>query len=60
MADKVEFSLEKYKAQAKLPKVKVAKEKKLNFWQLTNQSTKKKRRPRFYKKQLFKVGKDLV
>ena len=60
MADKVEFSLERYKAQAKLPKVKVVEGKKLNFWQLTNQPTKKKRRPGFYKKQLFKVGKDLV
>lgn len=61
MSDKVEFSLEKHRAQAKLPKVKIPKGKKLKFWQLpVNTNGKKKKRPKYYKRQLFKVGKDLI
>lgn len=61
VSGKVEFSLEKYRAQAKLPKVKTPKEKKLKFWQLPiSTNGKKKKSPKYYKRQLYKIGKDLV
>ena len=64
MRDKPEFNLEKLKAQAmknQLPKTTKGKE--FKFWELPsggNGNGKKKKHPRYYKKQLFKIKKELT
>ena len=63
MRDKPEFNLEKLKAQTsknKLPDI-TQKGKKLKFWEFSsNGNDKKKKHPRYYKRQLFKIKKELI
>jgi len=65
MRDKPEFNLEKLKAQAqknRLPKS-TLNDKKFKFWELPtngNGNNKKKKHPRYYKRQLFKIKKELI
>jgi len=64
MRNKPEFNLEKLKAQTmknQLPKT-VLNDKKFKFWELPssgNGTGKKKKHPRYYKKQLFRIKKEL-
>ena len=65
MRDKPEFNLEKLKAQTmknQLSKPKPTKDKKFKFWELpsNNGNGKKKKHPRYYKRQLFKIRKELT
>ncbi len=62
MRDKPEFNLEKLKAQTMKSQLsKSTKDKKFKFWELpSNNNGKKKKHPRYYKRQLFKIKKELT
>ena len=60
MRDKPEFNLEKLKAQTMKSQLSRPVGKKFKFWELpSNGNGKKKKHPRYYKRQLFKIKKEL-
>ncbi len=63
MREKPEFNLEKLKVQAMKSQLSKPKptDKKFKFWELpSNNNGKKKKHPRYYKRQLFKIKKELT
>ena len=63
MRDKPEFNLEKLKAQTMKNQLSTPAGKKFKFWELPsngNGTGKKKKHPRYYKRQLFKIKKELT
>ena len=62
MRDKPEFNLEKLKAQTMKNQLSTPAGKKFKFWELpsNNGNGKKKKHPRYYKRQLFKIKKELT
>jgi len=63
MPDKPDLTLEKLKAQAQTQMSNLSKntkDRKLKFWEFSDNNKKKKKRPRYYKRQLFKIKKELI
>ena len=63
MPDKPDLTLEKLKAHAQTQMSNLSKntkDRKLKFWEFSDNNKKKKKRPRYYKRQLFKIKKELI